>query len=324
MRQSTRIFSARWNGLAVLCLFLCACVREAAPDRASASEGFDRDSGNKVVLTINSASYSLENFQRYLDLAVDEGRDSLSPEVLSRFFDSFVEEKLLLAEARNRALILTADEKRIFLARLNRQMGGEGPDPSAEIPTSDLLLEKLLVEKLSVGLTAELAVAPEEITAYYQENKREFLRSEMVRVSQILLDSEDQAVRVYEQVKSGSEEDFRETARRMSRGAEAAKGGAMGVFELGQLPLEMEKVIFALKPGEASRVFESSYGYHIFRLDEKLAAELIDRDQAASRIELNLLEKKIAQRLEGFIGELKDRFEWAVHPENLPFPYDKD
>jgi peptidyl-prolyl cis-trans isomerase C len=307
-----------------LCLLLWGCGGNGVYEEEPARQIEGPSDPEAVILMLEGASFTNANFHDYVALAADENGEDLSPEILSRFFDSYVEENLLLAEAHRRNLTLSAAEKRAYLARINRQLGSDQPGADAEPPASDLLLEKLLVEKLTIEITEGVTVDPEEIQAYYTANKREFLRSEMVRVSQILLGAEDRAVGIYDRIKNASELDFRETAREVSEGVEAAKGGAMGVFELGQLPLEMEKVIFALKPGEISRVFESSYGFHIFRLDEKLAAELIEPSAAASGIELKLMEKKIAACLADFIEELKTRSEWSISTENLSFPYQKD
>jgi parvulin-like peptidyl-prolyl isomerase len=86
----------------------------------------------------------------------------------------------------------------------------------------------------------------------------------------------------------------------------------------------MEKVIFSLQEGEVSQVVESSYGYHIFRLDKKLESKLIPEEQASSEIELKILDQKIKKFLSGYIARLKDRLIWKVHAENLLFPYQRN
>jgi parvulin-like peptidyl-prolyl isomerase len=188
---------------------------------------------------------------------------------------------------------------------------------------SDVLFERLLIEKATLSLLADVEVTPEETKDYYELNKKDFLRAEMVKVSQILLETENKAIEVLDKVKDSTTDIFRKTAQEESKGIEASKGGEMGVFELGQLPLAMEKVIFSLQAGETSQVVESSYGYHIFRLDEKFGPELISEEKAALEIEVKILDQKIKESIDQYVENLKSKFEWHFYQENLSFPYQR-
>ena len=78
---------------------------------------------------------------------------------------------------------------------------------------------------------------------------------------------------------------FEEIARSESISPEAANGGAMGFFEKGMLPQEMEEVVFSLKVNEISPIVESPYGFHLFKVTQKrkarmqLLADVKDADQ---------------------------------------------
>jgi parvulin-like peptidyl-prolyl isomerase len=97
----------------------------------------------------------------------------------------------------------------------------------------------------------------------------------------------------------------------------------MGLFELGQLPSEMESVIFALQEGGISRIVESSYGYHLFRLDASFPPELVREEEAAPAIESKLLERKQQEQLSSHLAALKERLDWAMETQNLSFTYRK-
>ena len=167
----------------------------------------------------------------------------------------------------------------------------------------------------------KIEVEPDEIRDYYDLNKREFLRPERVSVSQILLDNEENAVEVFDRIKDSSEEVFQQVAKEVSLGVEAPKGGHMGIFEMSQLPAEMENVIFSLKTGEISQVVESAYGFHIFRLDKKLEPELEVLEKVSTDIRVKILDQKIKQSLSLHLLELKDTMDWEFFPKNLSFPY---
>jgi len=219
---------------------------------------------------------------------------------------------------------LTSDDKKQYLAALARLHRSNETKEQTDNFESKILFEKLLVEKHTVELVKDVNVNRDRILEYYTQNKREFLRPETVRASQILLATEARAIGIREQIKNATEEEFRKMAQAESTGIEAAKGGEMGRFELGQLPLDMEQVIFALQVGEISRVFESSYGYHIFRLDEKFGPELISEESAAPEIEAKVLDQQIKKFMSEYLDMLKSQAEWNFYPENLPFPYQRN
>jgi parvulin-like peptidyl-prolyl isomerase len=106
-------------------------------------------------------------------------------------------------------------------------------------------------------------------------------------------------------------------------GPEAARGGIMGVFSPGQLPQELEKVIFALKEGEVSPVVASSYGYHIFRVDKKTDFRLLTAAEAAPLVRSRLREERGKAAVAAYLAELKASLTWTLRPENLAFAYQR-
>jgi parvulin-like peptidyl-prolyl isomerase len=231
-----------------------------------------------------------------------------------------VEEKILIQAARRENLTITDEEKKAYLAKLE---GGVEAGPQMTWDSPDLM-DRLLIEKYTYLLVKDITVEDAEIDEYYELHKRDFLEQERVKVSQILLQTEEKAVEVYERVKDSAEPEFREIARRESAGPESVRGGSMGVFKPGELPDEMEKVVFSLNEGEVSPVVESSYGYHIFRLDQRFAPELVSRDDAAAAIRLKILDRKADERFEERMEELKAELRWSAAPENLSFTYQRN
>ncbi|MGB9835968.1 MAG: peptidylprolyl isomerase [Candidatus Saccharicenans sp.] len=271
----------------------------------------------KPVLEIEEVSYNLGDFLSYVKHLNPE-ESSLSPEVLSELFNQFVEDKLILYSARKQNLEVTEEEKQAFLKRLVRDYpAGErtlvSPDDDQE------LLDSLLVEKYKRERVKDVVVTDEEIKEYYQAHKKDFLVPERVRVSQILVKSSDLAVKLQEKLKMATEDEFHQAAKDYSEAPDAYKGGVMGVFKPGDLPYDMEKVIFSLEEGKVSQVFESPYGYHIFRLDQKYPPMLMELEEAAPKIRNILRENKVKEIIEKEIEDLKETYHWKVYEENLPF-----
>jgi parvulin-like peptidyl-prolyl isomerase len=304
-------------------VFSVYCRRQSPVAENGAFRLDDPEKQKETILEVEGAAYSNSDFTKYLRSSVGDNLDTLTAAALSRLFDEFVEEKILLKRAQNEGTSLTDEEKGAYLAKLKstlRTEKGEEPALDSDIPA---LTENLLVEKYLFLFLKTIVAEDKEIADYYEQHKSEFLQPERVQVSQILLASEGQASGVLDKVKNASEEEFRKVARAQSMGPEAAKGGLMGAFKAGQLPAELEKVIFSLKEGEISRVVESTYGYHIFRLDKKLEPHLLTAEEAAPSIRTKLLEQKSEQAVSAHLEMLRKTMEWKSYPENLVFPYQR-
>ena len=312
-------------GLSLWLLFFpIACGREKSQE---VSQGYDfqaAQESNNIILEIKDSSYFNSDFEDYIRNLIGNELKDLSPATLSRLFDNFIEEKILLQAAKDNSLSLTWEEKKEYLAKLRNESWSEVRRvPVGEVETKNLF-DQLLVEKYTYELVRGIDVSEDEIKEYYESHKKEFLKPERVEVSQILLNTEDKAIEVLEKLKEAQQEQFKEVARKESIGVEASKGGKMGLFEMGELPFEMEKVVFSLKEGELSRVVESSYGYHIFRLDRRYEPELVSLEEASSSIRVEILDQKIKQSILQHVEDLKRSMEWSFYPQNLSFPYQRN
>ncbi|MGB8953194.1 MAG: peptidyl-prolyl cis-trans isomerase [Candidatus Aminicenantales bacterium] len=279
---------------------------------------------DKVILEIGNSSYSSSDFDNYVHSIIGEEENDLAAPALSRLFDKFVEEKLLLKRAQDQKIILTEEEKKIYLSKLKSEFWAEGGRKASWASNPKALHEKLIVEKYLYLLIKDLRVEESEIAEYYERHKKGFFQSERVQVSQILLESKGKAIEVFNKLKSSPEMDFRKLAMTESVGPEAFKGGLMGVFSLGQLPFDIEKVVFALREGEISQVVRSSFGFHIFKLDKRYEPKMVALEEAAPAIKTKILEQKISRTIFDRLEQLKKTMPWKSYIQNLSFPYQRN
>ena len=276
----------------------------------------------RPILRVEKSEFTNADFRAYV---ATTGADvkGLPAESLSRLYDRFVDEKVLLEAARERGIALGEDEKKAYLAKLAvgavPAEGAAGAEPAPPPGAFD----RLLVEKYTYLVVRDIRVEEAEILDYYERNKKDFLQQGRIQVSQILVDTEEKAVSVVRRLERTGEEEFRKIAREESIGPEAAKGGVMGVFQQGDLPADMERAIFALDEGRTSQVVESAYGFHIFRLDRKFAPALQSAAEAASEIRDRIMAQKMKEALASHLAGLKDTLSWESRPENLFFAYQK-
>lgn len=149
-----------------------------------------------------------------------------------------------------------------------------------------ILLEKLIEREVNAGVS----VSDDEVLDYYRSHPEERTAPERVRVSQIVLPDRERAEQALEKIKAG--EDFGKTAREMSIGPERSKDGDLGYFERGILPETFDRVIFSLRPGMTSRVVETPYGFHLFKVQEHLKKGTAGFPEVKEKIRSKLKSRK--------------------------------
>lgn len=310
--------------LAVFCLLVSGCNREEKENPVSRVANYGQAKIKRgPILRVESLEFTNDDLAAYIKTTGGNEAKRLSDESLSRLFDRFVDEKIMLEAARQRNVTLTWDEKKNYLAKLASESNPDASAPAPEAAAPDYIFDSLLVEKYTYQVIKDIRVDDAEVQAYYDEHKKDFLLPERVQVSQILVQTEQRAVAVLRQIENAPEGEFRKAAREESSGPEAFKGGMMGIYKRGDLPYDMEKVIFALDEGKVSQVVESSYGYHVFRLDKRFPPQLQSVSEAAPAVRIKVLEQKIKEALAVHLGGLKDTLGWKTFPENLFFAYQR-
>jgi peptidyl-prolyl cis-trans isomerase D len=118
----------------------------------------------------------------------------------------------------------------------------------------------------------------EEVQSYYERNINRYSQPELRRARHILFTTSPQdppdirekkllqAEDVLQQARGYA--DFAELARQYSEGPSAPQGGDLGLFSRGRMVKPFEDAIFALEIGGISEIVETSFGYHIIKLEE--------------------------------------------------------
>jgi peptidyl-prolyl cis-trans isomerase D len=159
-------------------------------------------------------------------------------------------------------------------------------------------------------LQAQNPVTQEDLQAYYDQHRDEFRVPEQVNVRHILIktnlgpdgkadpkgveEARKKAGDVLKQLKAGGS--FEALAKQYSEDPGSAKnGGSLGWIQKGRTVPEFEKAAFSLPKGSTSDLVESSYGFHIIRVDDKQDAHMKSlaevKDQIEPLVRLNKAQK---------------------------------
>jgi len=125
----------------------------------------------------------------------------------------------------------------------------------------------------------EVTFKEDELEKYYRRHLDQFEILEKVKASHILIKVDPEADEktreerrayaetILEEVKAGK--DFAELARTKSDDkASAVKGGNLGYFTRGSMVKPFEDAAFSMNPGDTSGIVETTFGFHIIRVEE--------------------------------------------------------
>lgn len=199
--------------------------------------------------------------------------------------------------------ILKKHVENVLLAEKARE---KGVDQLADVRERVRILsnEALAQAYLEKEVIGKAEPSEDELKGFYQRHLGEFTQPEAVSLRQILVRSpatapaeerrkaREQAERALQRIEAG--EEFATLAAEFTDDpAFKQRGGALGVVTRGKLSPAVEEAAFALKPGEVSRVVETSYGYSILKVDERTRPGPRPFEQVRARVrEMALAEAK--------------------------------
>lgn len=196
--------------------------------------------------------------------------------------------------------------------------------------------DSLPIQKMFESLTKDVKVDEAKAKAFYDENNAFFEVPEQIRASHILIKTDDAtndvlkaAARakiegILKQVKDGG--DFAALAAANSDCPSKSNGGDLGLFGKGQMVPPFEEAAFALSTNEVSGVVETSYGYHIIKLTDRVPASkrAFDevKEQIVSRLTSEEQGKIVSEYVEKISADLKykanDKLKLFVKDEIAP------
>jgi peptidyl-prolyl cis-trans isomerase D len=188
--------------------------------------------------------------------------------------------------------------------------------------------ESASIEYLVLDLEAAkkgLALKPEDVKTYFDQNAARLSGQEERRASHILINApknapaaersaaKAKAEALLAEVKKAPDS-FAEVAKKNSQDpGSAASGGDLDFFARGAMVKPFEDAAFAMQKGQISDVVESDFGYHIIRLTDIKAPKQKTFEEMKPEIEAELLkqqaQKKFAELAEGFTNAVYEQAE---------------
>jgi len=307
--------------LRILPVFIIAAGCLAVCGRALALD-------NKILVVVNDEVITQADLDVALAPVTNELKKEFSGDELKakieetrdEMLNQMAEDKLILQEAKRRGVIVEESEidERLKDVQMRFTSTSDFRDEVEKIGLTVTILrnrykEQLMMTKLvNHEVKEKVVVTPAEISDYYDKHPEEFKSPESVHLKNIMIRLDEatteplakqKADDVCRLMKEGR--DFSDLAKLYSQGAKAEEGGDLGFVLKGQMREEFDKVIFALKAGEASSPIKTDTGYYIFKVEEKKESYLRPLSEVRDDVENAIFREKAQKRYQEWIAKLK-------------------
>jgi len=264
--------------------------------------GCSKKSG-KILAQSDGEKITTDDFENTIENAPPALQDYLTTEAGRRqYLDAMVKEKVVLVAAKSQGIQNRAAVKK-QLAEIEKRL-----KDNYEKLKNEIIMDELLKEKVALNDT--------EIKDYYDKHKSEFENPTQIRVSHILLVTEQDAGKVLDMLRKGG--DFAALAKKYSIDkVSAAKGGDLGFFGRRQYVEEFENAAFNLKNiGDVSGVVKTPLGFHIIKLTGIKHLKPQKLEDAGTEIK-QVLQK---EKLDKWIDDTSKQYKIKINYELLANP----
>jgi len=278
-----------------------------------------------VLARVNQEQITVDEFNReFKELISESGKEAKETnlkDLKEAYLDQMIERKILVQEARRSGIKVSQEELNQAILEIKKDYPGEGFGEKLNLKGVTLeewktrLEEKLLAEKMIQSvLRYRGEINEKEVLQYYETHRSSFQMKPKVRARQIIVADGEEAIQILKRLKKG--ESFEKWAIKKSLGPERVNGGDLGYFSQGERPEEFDHV-FSMEVGTISDVIKSPYGYHIFKLEEKIEPREIPFEEAKSRILREIGQKKGEEEYQKWLKGVKGKAKIKINKKLL-------
>lgn len=170
----------------------------------------------------------------------------------------------------------------------------------------DLLTQTVIDKEL-----ASVDVNEDEIKAYYENSKDKFKEPEQLRAKHILVDSEEEAIKIAKEIEAGLA--FEDAALKNSKCPSSQNGGDLGFFGKGNMVPEFEDAAFALDVDKVSEPVKTQFGYHLIKVVEKKEAREKALEEVKDSIKAAMIQEKQNEKYFTLVEDLKKKYKVEMY-----------
>ncbi len=235
-----------------------------------------------------------------------------------------IDEALLVQKGKDLDIKVDTDVVK-FLANLQKQTGIADPDKFHEViheqtgmtfedyrqeVTNNMLRERVIRQEVM----SRMQLPHQEIEAYYNQHKSEFVREERIFLQEVLVSTEGKdaagviaskkkAEDVVRRARNG--EKFADLARDNSDAVTAKQGGDLGGWKKGELASQVETAVWTQPRGYVTDPLPVANGFLILKVEEHQKAGQASLEEVEPEIQDKLLSPKMQPALRAYLTKLR-------------------
>jgi len=273
--------------------------------------------------------------QEYLQLKASGQR--LDPSIRCDIYNEFIQRKLLMNQAKIDSVEVGSDmvelsmEQRLdyFISQFGSEQEMEDYFGRSIFDIKDdlreAITEQMVTDQVRRTIIEDVTTTPSDVKNFYRSMDPDSIPyiNTTVELEQIVtypnyseeavFEVKEKLLELRKRVQEG--EDFGTLAVLYSEAPEAARRGEIGFMTRSQLDKAYADAAWALKPGQVSKIVESSFGYHIIQMIERRGDRINTRHILMNpKADANAMQKAIA-KLDSLKSEIEAdsiSFEWAA------------
>lgn len=298
-------------GILILCLGLD--LLPAGPVDAAKLE-------DRIVAVVNTDLIMLSELKRDLLPDQERLRKLYSGEDLERRLKTaeamavtkMIERKLQLQAAKNKGVEVSDQEVTQAVQEMKKQ--GETLNTADPNTTRSIREQLTLMRVVDREVRGLIMVAESEMKRYYEEHRDRFAYPEEYQLSQILIKprtpdglsvAQGRAEALLATLKQG--ESFEDLALRFSDGADASRGGRLGLVRQGELIPALEQALASVPVGQITGIVETPEGLHIVRVDDRKPRQFRPFEQVKAEIQSLVFQQKTEDQYQTWMADLKNK-----------------
>lgn len=202
---------------------------------------------------------------------------------------------------------------------------------------NNIITQKVIGQEVGGHIT----VSNQEIQQYYDQHKSDLDRPEEVRLSEILISTQPEAVKtdkgetalpetptpeavaqaqaksqqIYEMLQKGAK--FDELAKKYSNGPTSAIGGDLEYFKRGTLSKELETKVFALQAGQFTEPIRTNQGFVILKVTEHQSGGVPALKDVENQVQEQVYMSKMQPALREYLTKLREQAYIDIKPGYL-------
>ncbi|WP_042274921.1 peptidylprolyl isomerase [[Clostridium] dakarense] len=289
---------------------------------------------NKNIATVNGINITKEQYEKTMDIInhtnkykdinyVDKIENKNNKDIKNNVLSFMIDNEVLYQKAKEEGFTPKSEDVELKYKEIENALN---KNIKYKKLINELNLDKeYLMEEVKKDMTInnykldfenKIKIGNDDIQKYYFQNKNDFKIKE-INASHILisnLDKDNKLVNKEENealrkkannilIRIHNGESFEELAKEYSDDKSSGKnGGQLGYFNKGDKNIEFTNEVFKLNKGEISNIIETSQGYHIVKVNDKID-KLKSIKESEGDINKEILKKLYIEHIENLNKE---------------------